>query len=419
MSRYHISASGKPAVCKAEKGACPLGAEVPHFEGKDPQEAMTAYVDYLSEKYNVTSPVSKSQGRGESKQAKKSATKTEAATKKTAKKTIKKPAFTVPPSREIEGYMGMPGFVGGNRDALGKKIGGYVTNKEVAKALRGDVKKAVAAGYLPKTYNGAPLKYSISSPNNSVNFNAVVQGGTVEGLKPPELHFGSWGYGPRSPRFEINRGDGELIDKMGEMSDSYNYDGSNAMVDYFDRGFYGSSKIESGAGSFKSIDRAEKKVSKSMQEDVFNGGDESESSIVSRAEKSAQAHHDKVQEAFGERAIAHKLREYHNEVSGANQALIQRDWSAYPSEAEALKSQPVQSRKAAVDQRYKELVTTENQHRNGNVPMTEEQRAKVAAKGLREAFDSEIRKRKKEKKSYSDLLDKRDSCVKSLLEKMR
>lgn len=43
MTRYHISANGTPAVCKAEKGACPLGADTTHYEGDSIQDVQRQY----------------------------------------------------------------------------------------------------------------------------------------------------------------------------------------------------------------------------------------------------------------------------------------------------------------------------------------------------------------------------------------
>ncbi len=39
MAKYHVSLDGKPSICKAEKRACPRGAEY-HFEANSMEEAM-------------------------------------------------------------------------------------------------------------------------------------------------------------------------------------------------------------------------------------------------------------------------------------------------------------------------------------------------------------------------------------------
>lgn len=57
MKRYHISASGKPAVCTAKLNNCPLGGENEHFSSAI--EATEHYEKKSFEIFNATSSTSK------------------------------------------------------------------------------------------------------------------------------------------------------------------------------------------------------------------------------------------------------------------------------------------------------------------------------------------------------------------------
>lgn len=59
MQKYHISSSGKPAICTAKKGNCPLGGESEHFNSL--KEAKDSYEKKSFEKFDTISSVTKNE----------------------------------------------------------------------------------------------------------------------------------------------------------------------------------------------------------------------------------------------------------------------------------------------------------------------------------------------------------------------
>lgn len=208
MSRYHVNPeTGRPNLCRAQTPEACLyynsetGVEAPHFESKE--EARSYAEGEMNKELGETKSLSK-------------------------KSVTKKSDFVEPGVKRTEGYMGQPGWVGN------KVTGRYMPTKEIVKNIRNDIKLAEEAGYLPKGY-----KYSVRKQGyNSINVE-------INGLPKDEEKFDykirPTGYGGDSYEVipELKPEYKEIQEKVKAISDSYNYNESNAMVDYFDRGFYG------------------------------------------------------------------------------------------------------------------------------------------------------------------------------------
>lgn len=143
--------------------------------------------------------------------------------------TFEEPSFT-----EAEGYMGTTGWVGN------KAPQGYKPLTEIASDMRKDFKDAKASGYLPSDLQYSAKKGAGSS--NSIN----VQ---ITGLPSDrEVYDYNIKENPYSNSYELEKKlkpkYQEVLNKANAIHSSYNYDGSNTMVDYFNRGFYGRAEIQ-------------------------------------------------------------------------------------------------------------------------------------------------------------------------------
>lgn len=217
MARYHLSNDGTPRVCSA-KVSCPLGDSTIHYENK------AAAIKGAEERFSQQVDVTKS-----------SASK--------ASRTKKKEDFTIPPTIPQEAYLGRTGFLGGNLARLMKENNErYVGEKVIAENVRNDIKKAISAGFLPKNIDGSEVKYSVRSKDNSIYVKATLEGDEMNSSKFV-VNDSSRHYNMRfielTPLSEQERKEtGEVKEKLGKILESYRYDRSNSMVDYFDTNFY-------------------------------------------------------------------------------------------------------------------------------------------------------------------------------------
>lgn len=194
---FHISADGVARRCSAKAGMCPLGqSEDEH--GASAQEAQLKHEQALAAKYGSSfasaTDVGAKSGAGES--------------------------FSVPPTRTIEGYLG-DGWAGGNH-----KPGR--SNAEVAKLIRGDIKRAVKAGAIPKD-----VKVSVSSSLNAIEVKVFPAPGE------DTLDYERYRYSHNRYVDPMRDKYSKVRDTLEQIHDSYNYDRSRSEVDYFDRGYYG------------------------------------------------------------------------------------------------------------------------------------------------------------------------------------
>ena len=117
----------------------------------------------------------------------------------------------------------------------------YPKTSEIAAAIRGDIKAAVAKGELPKE-----ATYSVRSRNFSGGcaIDVTVQdlpGAWVTQNDPEAVEFHGWL--PEDQKV-LSKQAAEVKDKVKEIWSAYNYDGSDVMTDYFDVNYYGSVDIE-------------------------------------------------------------------------------------------------------------------------------------------------------------------------------
>lgn len=164
-----------------------------------------------------------------------------------------------------EGYMGASGFAGENS-------GGYRSPKEIASAMREDLKQAKKDDALPKD-----AKISIRS--SSAGGGSVYV--TVNDLEEQDVYeyahanMGHYMFDRRNlsrPALDLGakRNDiGSVKDNVERIHDSYNYSNSNSMVDYFDRGFYGDVKTNS---KFDTARQEHRRLVENEQKAIRNKG---------------------------------------------------------------------------------------------------------------------------------------------------
>ena len=106
--------------------------------------------------------------------------------------------------------------------------GGYRSMAEVNKLIRSDIKAAVEGGYLP-----ADLTYRVRK-NHASGTSITAEGVSVEDyFDRREVNtYSGWNTLQPSPFVR------EVESRLAAIAWQYNYDGSDSMTDYFDRGFY-------------------------------------------------------------------------------------------------------------------------------------------------------------------------------------
>lgn len=152
--------------------------------------------------------------------------------------------FTVPPKKGIEGYMGGGGWKGGKADTIDS-----YSNVDRAKAIRQDLKTAEKEGWLPEG-----LKYSVRSGKYSIALDVLNLPDDSEVYR-------------RNNRgeSELNTEYGSLEERLQAIHDSYNYNRSNAMVDYFDSGYGGRVQLLNKQDQYS---RDEGRISRSIKRKV-------------------------------------------------------------------------------------------------------------------------------------------------------
>lgn len=109
----------------------------------------------------------------------------------------------------------------------------YARATEIAKAVRADVKAAQAAGDLPAGIT-VSVRASYASMCQSVDL-AVTAGIDDEFLYEPQRdQHGTRVYTPAAR---------ELRDRLEQIREAYNHDGSDSMTDYYDVRYYGSTEL--------------------------------------------------------------------------------------------------------------------------------------------------------------------------------
>lgn len=141
------------------------------------------------------------------------------------------------------------------------EVQGYGRAVDIAKLIRRDIKAAIAAGELP----GRPSDYRVRSDSysggQSINVRLLMPElyEVCKGIVPgSEDGFGARACGdpwckaggrhmdsPHSHYHYILSAEGRRVEaKLREIHGAFNHDGSEPMVDYFDRRYYGGVDIE-------------------------------------------------------------------------------------------------------------------------------------------------------------------------------
>lgn len=119
----------------------------------------------------------------------------------------------------------------------------YRRASEYSAQIRKDIKEAVKAGILP----GKPTTYSVTCESYSGGRSVTVVARDLPGawVEPDSEEAGQF-YGYVSPGQKVLSKQALEVNRLlQQMVDVYNYDGSDAMTDYFDVNYYGFARIES------------------------------------------------------------------------------------------------------------------------------------------------------------------------------
>lgn len=242
MARYHISGDGTPKVCPA-KVQCRLGDDTIHYPNK------AAAIKGAEERFgkNISTTTSSSKN-----------------------KTNSKPSFSIPEVIKVEGYMGAQGWIGGNLEKLQKQENNrYVDNKTIGKAIRSDIKEAIASGFLPKKFNNDNIKYSVRIKDNTIQVKGIIDGDRIERLAVSETTKRN---GMKTMVLSTEHGLGanevnDIKEKLEKISNSYRYNNSNSMVDYFDTNFYSSVSV-GRVDAYEKTEKSEKDLNKNLVDSV-------------------------------------------------------------------------------------------------------------------------------------------------------
>lgn len=225
--KYHINpATGRPNQCTATVRDCKYttNGETPeHYDTKE--EARTAAEKTLSKEYGSTSTLKRNPS---------SIKLTNSAERKILlgltdePKSNKqsKPKFEEPTRIQTKGYT-ENSWIGSRREAYDEQKNGYLGAKEVATNIRQDLKNAVKAGHLP-----SDLKYSITTDKFAGGFaiRTIISGmGDV---------YDTHEYSSNRFGLELKPENQEVLDKIQTIQDGWNYNDSDARIDYFNSGFY-------------------------------------------------------------------------------------------------------------------------------------------------------------------------------------
>lgn len=242
MARYHLSSDGTPNVCPA-KIQCRLGDDTIHYSNK--ADAIKGAEERFGKNISTTTSSSKN-------------------------KTNSKPSFSIPEVIKVEGYMGAQGWIGGNLEKLQKQENNrYVDNKTIGKAIRSDIKEAINSGFLPKKLNNDNIKYSVRMKDNTIQVKGIIDGDRIEKLAVTEtikrngMKTMVLGTEHGTAVNEVNN----IKEKLEKISNSYRYDNSNSMVDYFDTNFYSSVSVGT-VGAYEKVDKSEKDLNKNLVDSV-------------------------------------------------------------------------------------------------------------------------------------------------------
>ena len=141
---------------------------------------------------------------------------------------------------------------------------GYVTASELAKLMRVDIKKAIAEGILPGTARNYSVRVHNYSGGRSIYIEAQDLDGMWEDCKGGCNH---WDCEQGRTALVLTKAGQKVQEIIEDIRSSYNYDASDAMVDYFNVNFYGSASVESPSDKrFREAEKARKALRKAQKE---------------------------------------------------------------------------------------------------------------------------------------------------------
>jgi hypothetical protein len=119
----------------------------------------------------------------------------------------------------------------------------YAPSRDIAKLIRADIKAEVAAGRLPKaTYSVTTESYSGGS---SINISIRHLAGAWVPLTEQERVEQESRYGYIGHQTKLSPEAAAALKIVEGIHASYNYNGSNSQIDYFDVNYYGHADVES------------------------------------------------------------------------------------------------------------------------------------------------------------------------------
>jgi len=137
---------------------------------------------------------------------------------------------------------------------------GYVPAAELAKAMRADIKAAIKNGTLPGGMRNYSVRVDNFSGGRSINITTKGLTGLAQGCpgyrRGTQTTYADGGFSAVAcGHWECENGRGHVVKVLTDegarieailqaIHRSYNYDASEAQVDYFDVNFYGSAKVE-------------------------------------------------------------------------------------------------------------------------------------------------------------------------------
>ena len=128
--------------------------------------------------------------------------------------------------------------------SYGVKYNDKLSNKEIAAAIRQDIKNAIAKGKLPKGLK-VSVRYDRFAGGSSIDATITAWPDGFMWLNPDWVvanreHEDR--YQDNVPRYTAQAK--AIIDKLTEMHGAYNHDGSDSMVDHFDVKYYGHVNVD-------------------------------------------------------------------------------------------------------------------------------------------------------------------------------
>jgi hypothetical protein len=128
--------------------------------------------------------------------------------------------------------------------SYGKKYQGKLSNKEIASLIRQDIKESIKTGQLPKGLK-VSVRYEHFSGGSSIDARITAWPEKFMWLNPDWVVLNT--EHPNQYHDKVPRYTGQakaVIEKVKELHDAYNHDGSDSMVDHFDVKYYGSVDVD-------------------------------------------------------------------------------------------------------------------------------------------------------------------------------